>query len=261
MVILLLLALFLSPQQNSKVVVNTGVRDAEFYLDATFVGATDKSGSFTMEGFPAGTFNYIIKKRGYKTYKGSFTLLEGESQLIQPVMEKLDAPPAPEEPTPRPQRSIKPVGKKSSARDNARPVAKMMPPPAAPNSQPGDSVPQTPGTQAPQEKESATSFVLLPVFVILAGLIALGLWIWRRKRDSEDMPMPEEIPDGEEPVALPSGTILPEPLFIEELKRREEQLKAGFVGNNPPHIDRELMKDKEVVIVLPKEAYRYEEDK
>lgn len=67
--------------------------------------------------------------------------------------------------------------------------------------------------------------------------------------------------DIETPQPPTDASNRPDPEFIEELRRREELLNAGFVGNNPRVVDKESMKEKEVVIVLPKEAFRYEEDK
>ena len=53
------------------------------------------------------------------------------------------------------------------------------------------------------------------------------------------------------------------PALVEELKRKEDLIKAGFVGTKANQFDRQAVagKEKEIVIVLPKEAYRYEEEK
>jgi hypothetical protein len=49
----------------------------------------------------------------------------------------------------------------------------------------------------------------------------------------------------------------PAPDFINELRRREELMNAGFIGGKRHELDREEVKqkEKEIVIVLPKEAY------
>jgi hypothetical protein len=88
MLILFLLLFLPIPEQNSTVVISTGVPGAEFYLDANFVATTDKDGTLKIENFPAGTFNFTVKKQGYKTDSGSFTVVEGESKLLQLVLEK-----------------------------------------------------------------------------------------------------------------------------------------------------------------------------
>lgn len=53
------------------------------------------------------------------------------------------------------------------------------------------------------------------------------------------------------------------PAFVEELKRKEDLIKAGFIGTKTNQFDRQAIagKEKEIVIVLPKEAYHYEEEK
>ena len=75
------------------------------------------------------------------------------------------------------------------------------------------------------------------------------------------MPPLDTVSDIDTPQQPTDASNRPDPEFIEELRRREELMNAGFVGSNPRVIDQESMKEKEVVIVLPKEAFRYEEDK
>ena len=72
------------------------------------------------------------------------------------------------------------------------------------------------------------------------------------------MEAPAEAEQEEPPADV---SVRPAPEFIEELKRREELINAGFVGSKPQVVDPDTMKEKEVVIELPKEAFRYEEDK
>ena len=66
-----------------------------------------------------------------------------------------------------------------------------------------------------------------------------------------------EALDPEPQGSSPNRLDLP---FIEQLKRREELLNAGFVASQPRAVNQETM-EKDVVIVLPKEAFRYEADK
>ena len=259
MVILFLLALFAFPQQSSKVVLNTGVPEAEFYLDATYVAATDKNGTLTMEDFPAGTFKFTIKKQGYKTFDGSFSIREGEAKLLQPVLEKLEVPKKAKEQTPEGPRRLKPPAEKSSTADVILPVVEETPPTPAPEPPSSQSAGTEAVKQIPQQKPEDSALLPVLFFLIAAVLIIVGSWIWKRKR--KPIPFPGAIIDIEDPKTTGNGSNRPEPPFIEELKRREEQLKAGFVGNRSPHIDPKSMKEKEVVIVLPKDAYRYEDDK
>ena len=86
---LILFLLVSAPDQGGRVVLNAGVPEAEFYLDANFVAVTDENGMLTMENFPAGSFSYSVVKRGYKTYKGSFSIRDGEAMQLSPIMEKI----------------------------------------------------------------------------------------------------------------------------------------------------------------------------
>jgi hypothetical protein len=258
---LILFALVFSPPPTSKVVLNTGIAEAEFYLDETFVAATDQNGILTMEDFPAGTFKYTIKKRGYKTYNDTFTIHDGETKLLHPVLEKLEIPMVPEKQISQAPRRSKFAAKTQDVDGNARPTAKETA--AISVQEPHSNKPAVaqPAPEAPRENPGGASLSLILVFVIAAGLLALCLWIWRRIRNAEPMHFPEAITDVDD-LETPAGSLnRPELPFIEELKRREEQLEAGFVGNRPLHLESESMKEKEVVIVLPKDAYRYEEDK
>lgn len=261
MVILILLALFALPQQSSKVVVNTGVPEAEFFLDATFIAATDQNGTLTMEDFPAGTFKFTIKKRGYKAYNGSFTIREGEAKLLQPVLEKLEIPDRTERQTPIiPSRSELPV-KQTHKADTIPPVAEMNPPIPLTEFPSNEAAEPQPVKQIPQRKPKGSLILPVLAFLIATVLLVSGLWSWKKRQKAQQKPFPDSIVDIEDPEFQSGSLNRPEPLFIEQLKRREEQLKAGFVGNRSPHINPESMKEKEVVIVLPKDAYRYEEDK
>jgi hypothetical protein len=50
---------------------------------------------------------------------------------------------------------------------------------------------------------------------------------------------------------------------LDELRRREESMKAGFAARKKSEIDLEEVRqrEKEIVVVLPKDAHKYEEDK
>ena len=74
MITLILFLLVSAPQEGGTVVLNTRVPEAEFYLDANFVAATDTNGMLIVENLPAGSFTYSVVKRGYTTYKGSFSI-------------------------------------------------------------------------------------------------------------------------------------------------------------------------------------------
>jgi hypothetical protein len=98
------------------------------------------------------------------------------------------------------------------------------------------------------------------IFLIVLVLAGGGYWFWRRKRWIKEKPLLfiEEKP--EEPTAQAPK---PAPEFIDELRRKEELINAGYIGEKRRELDREEVrqKEKEIVIVLPKEAYRYEDDK
>jgi hypothetical protein len=259
--ILILFALVSFPLPAGKVVLNTGVPEAEFYLDATFVAAADQNGTLVIEDFPAGTFKYIIKKQGYKTYSDSFTIGDGEAKLLQPVIEKLKSPVEQDRRILRTAGGSMPGVKKQEKVFNSRPAAKDAPSIPVPKLPLNKSSVAQSAAEVAQGKSSESSALVALVFIIAAALLALGLWNWRRNRDTEEMQVPEAVCGIHDPEAPAGGLNRPEPPFIEELKRREEQLEAGFVASRTSHIEQESMKEKEVVIVLPKDAYRYEEDK
>jgi len=259
--ILILLFLMPVPEQGGKVVLKVGVPAAEFYLDANFVAATDDSGTLTMESFPAGSFNYSIRAKGYKTYNSSFSIREGEDKMLSPVLEKISEPAQP---------AAKSHGAARSARSSAeKPRIAGKASPAAAHLQQAQV--QHFGQPAPVDKQSPTepsrdesrdsSSILIPIVLFAAGLSALGIWIWKMKSaqpQNTAMEAPAEAEQEEPPADV---SVRPAPEFIEELKRREELINAGFVGSKPQVVDPDTMKEKEVVIELPKEAFRYEEDK
>jgi hypothetical protein len=253
--ILMLLIFLQIPEQNSKVVISTGVPGAEFYLDANFVATTDKNGMLTMENFPAGSFNYTLKKPGYETCSGSFTVREGEVKRLQPVFEKLKSPPGP--------------AKKSAGPPDEKPVrprSTTVPARVDPNPPPISSADFRPA-ETPlgnvQEGVPEPSSLSLPALALLCVIVlsTLGIWMWKKQGDSApDVRPMEPVPELTDPEPQEMAANRPEPPFIEELKRREELMNAGFVASQPRAVSRDG-KGKEVVIVLPKEAFRYEEDK
>jgi hypothetical protein len=50
---------------------------------------------------------------------------------------------------------------------------------------------------------------------------------------------------------------------LDELRRREESMKAGFAARKKNEIDLEEVRqrEKEIVVVLPKDTHKHEEDK
>jgi hypothetical protein len=270
---ILILALLMSvPQQNSKVILSTGVAGAEFYLDANFVDTTDKNGTLTMENFPAGSFNYSIKKQGYKTYSGSFVLREAETKVLHPALEKIaeikppEARPSPEKlreakvHKKRLQATPEPAGSTPAAEtQNQRNQPPPAPAPVSPELQPpGD------GTDPSSQTDESPSFPFLPV-IFAAGLLGIAIWIWASRRNQADEPAPipaqkyEEPHEAEIPESAGTAAGKMPPQFLEELRHKEELINAGFVENRRQ--PDQGTNEKEVVIVLPKEAFRYEEDK
>src|SRR5687767_6313833 len=85
----------LSPELG-KVVIQTGVGEAEFYLDGTFVAKSNASGLLTIESFPAGSFGFTVKKNGFITYEGNFTVSEGETKnlviKLRPIRSEVQGP-------------------------------------------------------------------------------------------------------------------------------------------------------------------------
>jgi hypothetical protein len=256
MLTLMLLIFLQIPEQSSQVVISTGVAGAEFYLDGNFVATTDKNGMLTMENFPAGSFNYTLKKPGHETRNGSFTVREGEVKRLQPVFEKIKSPPGQERKpaAPHDERSERPRSITAPVRVDPNPV----PPPNPP---PGFRPAETPLGNAPEGIPEPSS-LSLPALALLCVVVlsTLGIWIWKKKGDAPDIKPVEPVPELTDPEPQEIAANRPEPPFIEELKRREELMNAGFVANQPRAFSQDG-KEKEVVIVLPKEAFRYEEDK
>ncbi len=246
--VLLLLAITV-PQQG-KVVVQTGVADAEFYLDGTFVSRTDPKGTLVMESFPAGSFKYAVRKDGYKPYEGAFTLGEGESKLLevslvrgretQPLAESGKSGPSVE----RSRRAEKKPSSPAFVPTAAKPAAMPANKPPAPN----------PPQPAASDNEAPSAWL----WVTIAALALAGAGYWFRSRGESPHQAPDASPVAEEKTTAESErTPKPAPEFIDELRRREELMNAGFIGDKRRSIDRDKVgqREKEIVIVLPKDDY------
>ena len=242
--------------QQGKVVVQAGLAGAEFYLDGNLVAKTDENGALTMESFPAGSFKFLVKKEGYKPYEGSFKIGEGESKLLRVQLSKIKIEGVAPPPKPALEATVTKTRSARSKPDAADKTEIKLPP--SPPTKPAPA-------QAPQQTASASSnevsISLWPwIFLIAAVLAGGGYWFWHRKGRIQQLPPPfiEENPEEPAPQAPK-----PAPEFIDELRRKEELLNAGFVGEKRREINlgQVRQKEKDIVIVLPKEAYRYEEDK
>jgi hypothetical protein len=261
MMILILLLLLPVPQQGGKVIVNVGVPGAEFYLDANFVSVTDKNGTLTMENFPPGSFNFSVSKKGYKQFSGSFTIREGEDKQLSLTLEKIAQAEKPSGQTRENSGTLKPFAEKPRNADNSPPAAALPPPPLKQSAAAtAPAVRPSPAPPSNDEPDDAST-VLILIILLAIGSAALGIWIWKMKHARSKIPAVVEPPEIENEQSPGDISIRPAPEFIEELKRREELMNAGFVGNKPRTTDQESSKEKEIVIVLPKEAFRYEEDK
>ena len=247
------------PQQGGKVIIKTGVPEADFYLDGNFVAVTDDKGMLTMENFPAGFFNYSIVKKGYDSFKGTFSISEGETRLLSPALDKIAET---DESGATPAKNALPLripaAGASAATKKQAPPKEMRQPEVAQSLQ-SESAAIQPVMPAGEEETDAFPAVFVLISLSLITAFILGIRIWRRKS------LEEQIPDAYSDMEIPKhafdASTRPAPDFIEELRRREEFLNAGFVGSKPRVVDQESMKEKEVVIVLPKEAFRYEDDK
>jgi hypothetical protein len=261
MLILILLLLLPVPQQGGKVILSVGIPEAEFYLDANFVSITDKNGTLVMENFPAGSFNFSVSKKGYKQYNGSFTIREGEDKQLSLTLEKTAQTEKPSGQTRENSGAIKSFAEKPRNADNSPPASLLPPPP--PKQSAAATAPAARPSPAPHSNDEPDdgSTVLILIILLASGTTALGIWIWKMKHAPAKIPAVVEPPEIENEQSPGDISLRPAPEFIEELKRREELMNAGFVGNKPRGADQEASKEKEIVIVLPKEAFRYEEDK
>jgi hypothetical protein len=261
MIKLIWLLMIAVPQQGGKVVLETHVPAAEFYLDGNFVAVTDANGLLTMENFPAGSFNYSVVKKGYQPYKGSFTIGEGEIQRLTPALERVIEQESLQEKASKPADAIPAAAAppKAAEVNSATPAAKAQPLNLE------DSTAQVPVTppspeQTASERPQAYSLLLISSILIAVALIILSITIRKKRRLERQIPLIGDALETEPVRPQPDGVNRPDPGFIEGLRRREELLKAGFIRSHPQVVDPGSMKEKEVVIVLPKEAFRIEDD-
>jgi hypothetical protein len=258
---LILFLLVSAPDQGGRVVLNAGVPEAEFYLDANFVAVTDENGMLTMESFPAGSFSYSVVKRGYKTYKGSFSIRDGEAMQLSPIMERIREAREPDKGAAGSSRGTKPSVKKKQITRNAGSPLEEVRPAQAQNASTNERIADPTAGLAATEESRAPSRLLVIITLFVIAAFGAGIWIWIRKQPDAQIPPLDTVSDIDTSQPPTDAINRPDPEFIEELRRREELMNAGFVGSNPRVIDQESMKEKEVVIVLPKEAFRCEEDK
>lgn len=246
--LIVFLALLTGMAQQGKVVVQAGVAEAEFYLDGNFVAKTDQNGTLTMESFPAGSFKFSVKMEGYKEYEGEFTIGEGESKLLHVQLARLKGTLPPEEFAQDSSSAARARRTRNQANAPAKVETKPAPPPVT-----KPAAPQTAPTPVPADQGESSLWPWALIGTITLG--GWGYWYWKRKttvEEPEPTPLMEQKP--EEPAAQ---TPKPAPEFIDELRRKEELMNAGLIGGKRREIDREEVqkKEKEIVIVLPKEAY------
>lgn len=258
---LILFLLMSASDQGGRVVLNAGVPGAEFYLDGNFVAVTDENGMLIMETFPAGSFSYSVVKRGYKTFKGSFSIRNGEARQLSPIMEKIRETAEPDQRVDGSSRGSRPPVKNKQILHNSRnPLEEVRSAPVQRTSATEHIADPTAGPVAAEESRAPSQLSVI-ILLFVAAALGAGIWIWIRKRTNARMPPAEALSELDTSQPPTDVTNRPDPEFIEELRRREELMNAGFVSSNPRVIDQQSMKEKEVVIVLPKEAFRYEDDK
>lgn len=259
----LVLALLSLGMEQGKVVVRTGVPGAKFYLDGNFVDLTDANGNLKMEGFPSGSFRYSVRKEGYHAADGSFTIAEGEAKTIEVTLKPVEGPRKTSNPSPRTQAARR--EEKAATRTAAPADATPSAPPAFVTEAKPTSPPVQHPVQRHVEEYSSPVVWLLGVVLAIGTALALTVWNLRQKKNRLKPGLPFEAPilSTDEPLAegAPQTSATAPPEFLEELKRREEMMKAGIVETRPREMDRMKQREKEIVIVLPKEAYRIEEEK
>jgi hypothetical protein len=240
-----LLALAL-PAAENKVVIQTEAPAADVYLDGNFVAKTDILGNLPMENLPPGTFRFTVKKNGYQPFDGSFQMIEGESKIVQVQLSRIPA---------RQSSEILPPVKKPYAE------AKTPPPESLTTWKPPEKTPPpaVPIAAAPVETKAAEdpwSSTTLMVTAATAALLWIGIVIVKRRtrRIPMESPQLEQVPPDDDLPDIPASRIKPPPEFVNQLKRREELMEAGFLPINS------AKREKEVVIVLPKEAYTSKEE-
>jgi len=257
---MILFLLMTVPQQGGKVILETGVPAADLYLDGNFVAATDGRGMLTMENFPAGSFSYSIVKKGYRPFKGSFSINEGETRRLSPTLEKIPEPEEPRKEIFQRRKESPPADRSSTTHPRQEAAEESAQSPA------GDMSVKTPvatqsGTRRALTEEGTKPIWLISYVLLTIAIIFLVAAILTRRRRAQSLSHMAIGPDPEIPSPSADAANRPDPGFIEALKRREELINAGYVSGKSRTMNQDSMKEKEVVIVLPKEAFRVEDDK
>jgi hypothetical protein len=251
------------PADGGKVIIKTDLQGVEFYLDGNFVAKTESDGALRIESFPAGSFRYSLRKKGYVSQEGSFSMAEGETRTIEVKLKPLANPERPKAPSGRAQTELaaarsKPASEITSAKARSESIEPGMPSSPAPATVAGG---QTKAT----EDDSLSGIWIISGLMLAGAGAAFLFWRIQKRRvpiTSEMDPLallspfpeppPEPAPEPADPTQVPD--------FIHKLKRREELMKAGFVDPRSREVEPAEGKEREIVIVLPKEAYRYEEE-
>jgi hypothetical protein len=256
---LLCLEVMIFSPELGKVIIQTGVGEAEFYLDGTFVAKSNAHGLLTIESFPAGRFGFTVKKNGFITYEGSFAVSEGETKTVAIKLRPIEETgPTSEVQGPRSNPDRVPRSNPAQTRSTSE-----VKPPAVKSEQ------NLPDPQQSDTGDSvAGTWLVLGTLILLpvSGSLAWKLYQMKVRGPRSEIRGPELVPEtefmvtGSEEKQKWARTA---PAFVEELKRKEDLIKAGFVGTKSNQFDRQAVdeKEKQIVIVLPKEAYHYEDEK
>jgi len=251
-----------NPADGGKVIIKAEIEGVEFYLDGNFVAKTESDGTLRIDSLPAGTFRYSIRKNGFVSQEGSFSLADGETRtlavkLISQGNPELPGPPAVHAPSKRAAARPRPTPQAHSTSDGSAPTGSVMP--STPNSPAAAGVVGT-----PDEGLIYAGWIVSGMLLAGAGGVFL-FWSYRKRKMQQELamdpvalltPLPEPPPQPAPAPEAPKQV----PEFIHKLKQREDLMKAGFVGAASREVARTEGKGREVVIVLPKEAYHYEEE-
>jgi len=253
-----LLTLAIYGVDQTSVRIEVGVPGADFYVDGNFVHQTDAHGNLQMGDFPPGAFRFAVKKDGYLTYHGSFYLAEGESKTIHVLL--LRPPP----PSKKAESSLlnHQAGPTVTPLGNNRTLASSKEEAARPLKQAPEEIAVAARPRVIPTTEGNSSAAVWAIPLGLAVLLFLGLIIRQQiARRTPTEPSIEQVPVVAEPAWSAEPKIKHVPEFIEKLKRQEELVKAGFA--TVKHSDDVTInkREKETVIVLPKDAYTSEEEK
>jgi hypothetical protein len=229
------------PAAENKVVIQAEAPAADVYLDGNFVAKTSTHGNLSMKNLTPGTYRFTVKKNGYQPYDGSFQMIAGESKIVQVQLSRVQAPQSSE--------ILSPV-------KNPQAEEKTPPPVSSTTRNPPEAVP---GAAAPAETKAAADpwfSVILIVTAASTALLWVGLTIVKRRTrriPMESVQLDQMPPDGD-PSGIPVSMIKPLPEFVNRLKRREALMESEFLPS------KSAKREKEVVIVLPKEAYTSKEE-